>query len=216
MCYTKQASINAYLVGTLSSLALIFLGNKNLEKKNKIVGILFLYVALMQLIDVMIYSDEGCRSGWNAWAGRLGPLLIAFQPSLLFFLIYYYYKDEIENINSLLMVNLVYIGYVMLLYFSYLNRGKLCSTYREGRNAWVWLDDEFQRSTFGIFYMLMLVLNGSLLMTSSFSYVVGGLVLFFYVVSAINYQYHLGEFWCYMSNLTPLIILILEKLNLVS
>jgi len=56
MCWSIESSKNAYIIGTLSSLILLIKGN-NMYKN---IGLFFLAVAQMQLLEYFIWSDQGC------------------------------------------------------------------------------------------------------------------------------------------------------------
>ena len=88
MCISIRASINSFLISTLSSIALIFFGNKELYAYNLIIVGIFIFVSLMQLIDLGMWVDLDCKFGTNKIASILGPALNWFQPTAIFIIIY--------------------------------------------------------------------------------------------------------------------------------
>jgi hypothetical protein len=71
MCWSIESSKNAYIIGTLSSLILLIKGN-NMYKN---IGLFFLAVAQMQLLEYFIWSDQGCGYINNNASKMIVPVL---------------------------------------------------------------------------------------------------------------------------------------------
>jgi len=72
MCWSLESSRNAYIIGTIASLILIYYGD-NVDKN---IGSLFLAVAQIQLIEYFIWKDQSCGS-MNHYASRMiVPVLV--------------------------------------------------------------------------------------------------------------------------------------------
>ena len=56
MCWSSESSRNAYIIGSVSSLILMLFG----DKVDKNIGLFFLVVAQMQLIEYFIWKDQEC------------------------------------------------------------------------------------------------------------------------------------------------------------
>ena len=220
MCYTKEASIGAFLTGLLSSIALILLGNQSLQKENLVIGLFFIYVSFMQLIDYMIYIDPGCKLGSNKLAGYFGPFIYSLQPVLLFILFVFVFGDQSEFYqkykNIFITINVVYFYIILITYSYYLSQNETCSNVEQGRQKWVWEKNGF--GTFNIFYAIVLIVNFFLFFKAGSQinliyFAVGvGLIFAFYLISKFNYINHVSEFWCFFANSVPLILLIGQKL----
>jgi hypothetical protein len=217
MCYTKRASIIAFLTGILSSLALIQFGNEKYKTENVALGLFFIYVSFAQLIDYMLYIDPSCKIGSNQLAGWIGPILLALQPFILFVLyLFVVYKTEPSSIynkykNVYTGLNLLYLVLILFLYVQYIQSGDTCSKVQNGRVKWTWPEQNFGYYS-SILYTLLLILNLTLfLQCSKYFYIAFGLVFLFYFISKFQFVHHVGEFWCFFSNSVPLIILILQK-----
>jgi hypothetical protein len=217
MCYTIQTSIGAFLTGVISSILLITLGDKEFKNENIIVGTLFLFVSFMELFDVMMYMDPNCDKGWNRLAGYLGPLFNAFQPTILYIFFMIMTQDPKHRYHSyrplVSVVNVIYIGYILTIYSKYVQKDQLCTTYENGRLRWTWYNNGFG-NTFDILYIGILLFNVLFFLGSTYSVIVVTLVSLFLFISILNYRYHIGEFWCFFVNSIPLILLILQKTNL--
>ena len=212
MCYTKEASITAFLTGFISSLVLIYFGNKEYKFQNLTIGILFLFVSFMQLFDYMMYIDPSCKSGWNKLAGYLGPLFNAFQPLVLFIFLWFI-SDNKEIKYTALIVNLVYVFYIIVIYLNYLKKGQICSYPENGRLTWSWYNNGFGQ-VWNKLYLFVLVFNLFFLLKYKYILYASILGLIFFVISVFNYQYHIGEWWCWFVNTIPLFILLIQKMNL--
>lgn len=56
MCWSAKSSLTAYIVGTIASVALLWYGNS----VDKNIGLFFLAVVQMQLIEFFIWRDQKC------------------------------------------------------------------------------------------------------------------------------------------------------------
>jgi hypothetical protein len=72
MCWSLGSSRNAYIIGTIASLILLYYGD-NVDKN---IGSFFLAVAQIQLIEYFIWKDQSCGS-MNHYASRMiVPVLV--------------------------------------------------------------------------------------------------------------------------------------------
>lgn len=227
MCYTKEASIGAFFTGLISSILLIQFGNPNLHKENLLIGIMFIFVSFMQLVDYFIYIDPKCESGSNKLAGYMGPLLNGLQPTVLFILYYYLFanqasKDSVFQKYKYLWIglNVIYAIVIYGLYVQFWNNSNLCSYKVDGRISWSWYSKNFD-TFFNVIYVSMLVINSyliySILKTNKqtrYFLTVFLIIIIFFFISKFNYQKHLGEFWCFFVNSVPLFILLIQKIGL--
>jgi hypothetical protein len=207
MCYTKEASIGAFVTSILSCLALYIYGNPKYKKENLNIIILFVFVSFMQLFDYMMYIDPNCTQGWNKLAGVLGPLFNAFQPSLLYLLLIVN-KSPYVGIASL--INIPYILFILFIYSKYLSQGSLCSFQENGGLTWSWSKNGFG-TLFGIIYLIVMLFNFIFYIQSPIYRWAMIIILLFYGISYLNYRYHLGRFWCFFVNTIPLFVLIVQK-----
>jgi hypothetical protein len=219
MCYTKQASIGALLTGFLSSVALIVLGDEKYRQQNIAIGIFFIYVSLVQMIDYMIYVDPKCKTGENKLAGYFGPFLTGYQPTIIFFLFTALLNQP--NKNTLYnkyptffnAINVLYALFLYAFYSNYVLQGNVCSQYVDGRPKWAWEKGPiYSFLYFG--YPLILFVNVIAMVSESLFYINLTLILTFimYLISKFNYSHHVSEFWCYFSNSVPLLVLIIQKI----
>jgi hypothetical protein len=209
MCYTKQASITAFLTGLISSILLILFGNKENKSENLVIGILFLLVSFMQLFDYLIYIDPNCENGLNKLAGYIGPIFNAIQPVILYIFILNMSDNKYtKTIASI--INIPYIIYISILYIQYLQQNKLCTSFEEGRPSWTWYHHGFG-DVWNKIYLIVITLNVLMFFRYKYIMIAALLGLLFFIISVFNYKYHIGEFWCFFVNTIPLIILLIQK-----
>jgi hypothetical protein len=217
MCYTKEASIGAFLTAVITSILLMIYGSQRYQKVNIFFGLMFIFVAFMQLIDYLIYIDPKCNLGSNQLAGYLGPLFNALQPTIVFVLFIFLIEPTTKSIysnhkNFFIVLNLIYLGLVLFYYFDYIKNTNQCTKEKFGRPLWLWNETRFNSVFNNGFYLAMLSINLLLLIQSvPFTIIPVALIVLLFFVSKINYKYHLGEFWCFFANSLPLFILIVEK-----
>lgn len=88
MCISATASVNSFLLNLIGCITLVYFGNQNLLAYNIIVAGLFIFISLMQLVDLGMWIDLKCKLGTNKIASALGPLLNFAQPFVAFIIIY--------------------------------------------------------------------------------------------------------------------------------
>ena len=71
MCWSLEASISTFIIGSIASLALI-LRNKPYDR---LFGIFFFWVIFMQFLEVLMWMDQNCDKGLN----NIGCQLAWFQ-----------------------------------------------------------------------------------------------------------------------------------------
>lgn len=216
MCYTKNASVGGLITGLASSIALITLGDEKYKSQNLAIGLFFILVSFVQLVDYMIYIDPNCKTGSNQLASYIGPLLTAFQPTILFFLyLLLLNKSKIYNqhTNFFIAINVLYTLALYVMYSQFVLNEDLCSHMVKGRPKWAWSKGPFYNFTF-FAYPLMLIINIIAVWNISNFYVNLAIVivLILYLMTKINYPFHVPEFWCYFSNSVPLLILVIQKI----
>ncbi len=210
MCFSKDLSLKSFLFGIISSLALLFFGNKSSYNTNIVIASSFIFISFMQLIEYFIWSDIKCLSGLNFIGSLLGPLFNHLQPVFIFLFMYYFLNsNNIINNNIILSINLLYIFYVIYKYIEYIkiNKNKICTDKnKEGHLDWLW-----KYNFKYIFYYIILILN---FINYSNNKNLGIILLVSFILLIISYfKYHhnIGEFWCLFVTGVPLINLFVQR-----
>lgn len=205
MCFTKEISINSFLLGMISSILLIISKNTN---ENLLIAKFFMFVSLMQLIEYFMWNDLDCKLGQNKIATILGPLLNHLQPTILLLLTVYHIYNY-SNINRLLLlVNFIYLIYVFYKYYYFINNGQeKCTQKNDVHLNWQWKYD-FDY----LFYNVVMIINilylydyKSIMISFLLSY-----IFFFYYLKAERNS--VGELWCYSVNSIPLFVLLYQQI----
>lgn len=207
MCFSREASAFAFMVGIISSTTLIKYGNPEYKIKNKIWAYFFVFISLMQLIEYLIWSDTSCTNGLNKLASYTGPLLNHLQPVILPILSKIMLPST-KNTSLVDGVNLIYVVYVLNHYFNFIKSGNLCNkTCSNGHIIWNWSKD-FDYTI----YHMMSFLNAITYMGDSVSIatmLVGYIMLY---LSIKYYHTNPGEMWCFFAVSVPMFTLGFQKI----
>lgn len=241
MCISIRASINSFLIATLSSIALIFFGNKELYAYNLIIAGIFIFVSLMQLVDLGMWIDLDCKLGTNKIASILGPALNWFQPIAIFIIIYLVikytksgrelYKNKKSNLNEKYpilnhfdinsnkfnLIKLLNIGYaivVVLLLVSYYKKA-----YANPSMLCTGVKDGHlswnwytKMNTFYIGIIWHITLINLLSLNFKNPLILFTIgITYVFLLASLAYKNSVAEVWCYLVNFVPLIMLILQK-----
>ena len=75
MCFSAEASIISYIIGTIFSLYLLTNG----DKYDKHIGLFCLLFVQMQLLEFFMWIDQSCQNT-NYYASLLVNLILVLQP----------------------------------------------------------------------------------------------------------------------------------------
>lgn len=209
MCFSKELSKRALGLGLFSSLLLIFLGDRAITGFNRAIGLFFIVVALVQLLEYFIWSDPNCNQGLNELAGKLGPFFVVLQPVILLILILIFMRGAAIDQSDLIpiIINLAYLAYFIYSYHIYWKSRDFCSRNKtdSGQLLWSW-SKHFSQIT----YTIVLIINIVYYSREKIHYLTAGVVGLIALFSQITYPKGFGSVWCYVSNSVPLIVLLLE------
>jgi hypothetical protein len=206
MCFSAKQSKRALTFGILCGLALMFFGDEQHKKVNRILGIFFIYVSLMQFVEYLIWTDLDCKNGNNKLAGKIGFLLNYLQPTMAFILVMLFKNNHGNEDYIPIALNIFYLMYITRQYYYYLKRSDICSKVVDKHLAWAWRDyyDYLLFSIVLIFNILYYMQCCSAVLALAISY-------FYFFLSMTEFHEHMGELWCYMVTNVPLIILLYQK-----
>ena len=121
MCFSRNISFITFWGGLISCFLLEKFGKESEKKNNKKIALFFSFVICMQFIDFVIWSDLKDNKKLNSFAGIVGPLLNNFQPTIYYLLFYEKTKNRVLDI-CLMLLNIVYVLYVLYKYILYLKK----------------------------------------------------------------------------------------------
>ena len=198
MCVNAEVSLSSFIIGVISSICLIYYGNKKFQKENLSVGIFFIYISFIQLLEYFIWIDLDNKKGLNKIISIIFPVVISSQP-----VVFYIIKSIIFNKN-VLWLNLLIIYYILesiFAYNSYLTNETLITKVKNKYLFWKW--DKYGSYIYVIIFAFAVFLytnfNYSLLL-----FILGSFSLFVsYKISNINYT----STWCLISAYMPIYML---------
>jgi hypothetical protein len=208
MCFSAKASLITFLIGTIGSLFLIYFGNPNFRNENIIFGIFLIFISAIQLMDFFFWIDLKNKIGINKVATIIGPLLNVGQPIILWTIKLLYFRPNIWS-NSNLFVTLINLVYLLLLLYNYtkfLGSRNLVTTANHGHLEWPWI-----KYSNPVFYLILFAINIFYLTNFNFSVLLFSVTYFFLILSAIFFQYNIGELWCFFGAFIPFIMFSLTK-----
>ena len=209
MCYSKELSLTSLSFGIFASLTLIYFGNKQSSSTNKTIGYFFLFVTLMQLVEYFLWIDIDCVNGFNKTGALLGPIFNHLQPIVLLVLATIFLQPaNLISSNIVIPANVLYIFYIGYQYYKYVSiPSNLCvRTNKCDHLDWTWKKD-FNY----IFYFAISFINLANFYTNTNLIVSFGLSYILLLVSILNFNQNIGEFWCLMVTGIPLINLFMEN-----
>lgn len=204
MCYNKDISLAVYLTTCMISLILYLTGDK-FDKHMALFSIVFIH---MQLIEYFMWSDQKCGK-MNHYATELGYYLLLLQPFLLLCIGILFQTFTIPNNYVLICILITMIPFFEKLFKK---SRKLCS---KGKlNDHLSWDIDLSIST-QIIYNIFLFLPFLFLKNKIKGIAIFGFILATFIISKFKtYGQDLSSFWCFISTLAPLFLLISNKLNL--
>jgi hypothetical protein len=199
MCISAETSLSTFVVSIVSSIALIYYGNPKYKNENMVVGIFFIYVVFMQLLEYMIWIDLDNIHGLNKIASTISPLFIISQPMVL--LLCSMLFMGFEN-NRLLILNICYLAYEIYCMIPYYQNESRITKEKNGHLNWGW-NKYF--SPFFIFIISLNILEGFPLYYALLFFISGvSMFVGSYKIDLISYN----SLWCWMVGFIPLIMLI--------
>ena len=169
MCYSKESSLAFFIIGIITSFSLIQLGDNDFKNYNYTLGIFFIFISLVQLMEYFMWSDVNCNNNLNKIATSIGPLLIYLQPILIFILSNVFITNITNNSSLIIILNILYLTYVLYHYYNFMGENDLCTKVNEKGNLnWEWKEN-FQY----MFYFFMIILN----IIYFFGIEIGGIIL---------------------------------------
>lgn len=206
MCFSAKSSLSAFFLGIISSILLIYFGNKKYNKENTAFGIYFIYVSFMQLFDYLFWNDLDNKNKINEKVTLIAPLFIFYQPLVLFIIKSIIFKNIKFSLFSI--INFFYIISVYIDYTKFLkNEKNKITNVKHNHLHWPW--KKYQNL---YFYFILLLLNVFYLTNFKYSFLIFLLGTFFILISNFYFNYSIGEVWCFFVVLIPLIMIPLSCL----
>jgi len=200
MCVNAEVSLTSFFVGVISSICLIYYGNKKFEKENLSTGIFFIYISFVQLFEYFIWTDIDNNKGINKIISIILPVVVYLQPVVFYIIKSIIFKQSFSLINVLLFI---YIIYGIFQYNSYLTNESLITKVKNKVLHWKWIKYSIKNMYsilfaivvflyFNFYYALLLFILGIFLLIIS------------HKIAIIDYD----SIWCLLAAYIPIYMLI--------
>lgn len=202
MCISSRASIFTFLFSIISSIILIFYGNKKYKKENLITGIIIIYVAFMQIFEYFMWIDINNKKGYNKIASQFGAFFNYTQPLFLYVINYIVSK---KNNLILSLINFIYFIYFSIRYSAFLNSNEVITHVLNGHLKWNW------EKYFNVYYYCAILIINLIFTYTNIPYLIMMMLFIFVTLFFSYYKYyeHTGEIWCYIMANVPLLMCII-------
>lgn len=201
MCFSSESSLFTFITGIISSLLLIYYGNKKYNKENISFGLFFIFVIFMQLFDYLFWNDLDNKKKINEKITLIAPIFNWTQPLFLFVVKSFLYKTF--NLSIFSILNFIYLLNICINYYNFItNEKKFITKVKENHLSWRW-----KKYLNAIFYSIISIFNVFYLTNfkySLFIFILGTLSL---ILSNYFFNYHAGEIWCFFVVVIPLIMI---------
>lgn len=215
MCFSAKQSLTTFLIGTISSILLIYYGNPIFKKENITFGIFLIFISSIQLMDFFFWIDLHNIIGINKIFTIIGPLLNIGQPIILWAIKLWYFKPDIWNSGNL-PVTILNGVYLFILFFNYVKyirekQNNLVTTVKYGHLTWPWIKYSTIKNSNSYFYFILSAIN--IFYLTDFGYSLYFFLIFslFLYLSMEFFKYNVGELWCFFGSFIPLIMLLSTK-----
>lgn len=200
MCVNAEVSLTYFFIGVISSICLIYYGNKKFEKENLSTGIFFIYISFVQLFEYFIWTDIDNKKGINRIITIILPIIVYLQPVIFYIIKSIIFKESFSIVNLLIII---YIIYGIFQYNSYLKNEGLITRVKNKVLHWTWIKYWIKNIYsilftivvflyFNFYYALLLYILGTFLLIIS------------HKIAIIDYD----SIWCLLSAYIPIYILI--------
>ena len=211
MCFSAEASLSAYILGTIASLYLLIKG----DKYDKHIGLFSLSFIQMQLVEFFMWIDQDCNKDFNHYASIFSKYILILQPisitigALLF---------KTTNIPNNLLYLLILISFIYFIDYSikiFYNKRKFCSkSINNGYLEWDFVS-KITLLEYIIYFTIMFLLWPFV------KDIKGILVFIFSIISLLfglnnNYKFNFEQWeskWCFFGVLLPFLIIIYNIIN---
>jgi len=219
MCFSYETSRNNFIINIITSYILYNYKNKPIYK---ILGLLFGYIGLMQLFDMIFWSTQNIKDqsqkNINYVTTKIAMFVNNLQPIVFAYLIYYFQgKLGLISLISLIFYILVISIYTYYAYYkinyTLVKNAEIDWLNKEKRPIlkWEWIDQTPYSYFVYIIFLLTIIILSYENLKKPFNIIVASIFAITLLLS-IHYFKHLyvGRFWCKIIAFLPLIFIIIN------
>ena len=208
MCISANVSISTFVISIISSLVLIYYGEPRWKTENIIIGTFFIYVAIVQLLEWMMWVDLDGKIGINRVATLVTPIYVYVQPLVLYNIEAFLYG--VVSPWWWLLVEFLYLIVTVLQYREFVKGDVLVTKCGSGSAGgildWVWVHYYNMVLYFGVFVFAIFAFMATNI--AMLCFIIG---LAFLLLSIAKYGGHGSSFFCFISAFAPIAFLFGES-----
>jgi hypothetical protein len=152
MCFTKNVSLTTYLTGCILSLFLFRIPNAFY----KVIGLFFLFVSHMQLVDFLLWSRQKCDAIHRS-ISVFGMIIHIAQPVIISLLVLYYSTTLTDTNRKLIYATLVVYIIAAIVYGRQYVPVLQCTTPRKGIQHLIWNWTHLGHNNLFFFFYLLCI-----------------------------------------------------------
>lgn len=209
MCISAIVSLATFAISIISSFVLIYYGQYRFARENLVIGTFFIYVAIMQLLEWVMWTDIDGKKGWNQIATMITPIYVYIQPFVLYYIevAVYGWKRGSES-NLVLVAAALYLVVSVLQYREFVKGGVLVTDKCGGETLhWKWIP--YFNILLYFFVFIYAIFSFMPLPFSLLVFVIGCICL---AISILKYWGSSSSFFCFISALAPIAFILIEPL----
>jgi hypothetical protein len=207
MCISATVSLETFAISIISSIVLIYYGERRFTRENLVIGTFFIYVSFMQLLEFIMWSDIDGKKGWNQIATMITPIYVYIQPFVLYYIevAVYGWGAQWKLVGC---AAVLYLALTLLQYREFVKGGVLVTDKCGGETLhWKWIPHFNILLYFFVFIYAIFAFFP--LSISLLFFIVGVICL---SVSILKYQGSSSSFFCFISAFSPIAFLVFEPL----
>ena len=154
-------------------------------------------------MDFLFWIDLHNKIGINHIITIIGPLINIGQPLILYIIKLIYFKPQLLSVNSIpiLILNLLYLFYIIRLFINFISNEKLVTSTKHNHLSWPWI-----KYSTPLFYLLLLPINIFYLTNFNYSLIIFFITYLFLYLSYKFFSYNISELWCFFGAFIPIIM----------
>ena len=219
MCYSEQTSINAFVIGMVSSF-LLYNESINSGPKQKLfqkLALFFAFVTVMQIYDAIFWrslQDNNGENKINFIFTKIAMITNHLQPVILAFLIGSVF--QLNDLSKMMLYSyIIVVGIYSIVAFNRISYTQVSKTSAPSLH-WQWntlnLDNSIINPTFVYTLFLVTVSVICLQLPNPISYIMIFINLFTFFFSKFSYKNtEIGRMWCHIAAYIPLFLLLVQK-----
>jgi hypothetical protein len=214
MCFSSEVSLITFLIGIIGAYLCISLKTNT----DKIIGYFFGFVALMQLIEFLLWNHQICDN-YNKFLSIIGMVLNHLQPIVIGLLVLFFNK-KIKHKWIIYTILVIYIIVIIPYSLQFIQSGDfdctLKNTKQNSHLIWNWNGMYMAQFVYVIFTLSMALISIFGFPVLNFGIGMAFVVVISFVSSIFLYpQKAVGALWCFYTVFILFIYYLLRISNII-